>query len=326
MKKAIFTLTAVFALGNVSLNAQVTSGLVAKYSFNGGNANDEVGFNSGIVSGATLTADRFGNANKAFHFDGIDDVIDFGNAVTFEFGQTDFSISLWTRFSIAQFAPLINKRNDNPTFDQYSIFVGQVGTPNNALNCYFKPSPGGVGAPERSVTSTSLDSTWHNIVVTHSFSDSTSLFIDGAFVGKSATAFSTENFDITGANLMAGYTNVLGNDYYFNGDLDDIRIYAKQLNTMEIDSLFNEPNPLATGVNGGQISSKSIGVYPNPATDRINFSMNSNVQLSNISGQVISIKKNVTTLDLSDQPSGMYFLTFFDSEGQVMQHSKIAKN
>ena len=51
---------------------QVTNGLVAKYSFNNGSANDEVGNNNGSVSGAILTVDRFGNANKAYKFTNVD--------------------------------------------------------------------------------------------------------------------------------------------------------------------------------------------------------------------------------------------------------------
>jgi len=48
-----------------------TNGLVGWWPFNG-NANDESGTgNHGTVNGATLTADRFGNPNKAYSFDGL---------------------------------------------------------------------------------------------------------------------------------------------------------------------------------------------------------------------------------------------------------------
>lgn len=51
-------------LAAVDLNA----GLVASYPFNG-NTNDESGNgHNGIVHGATLTADRFGSANRAYYF------------------------------------------------------------------------------------------------------------------------------------------------------------------------------------------------------------------------------------------------------------------
>jgi hypothetical protein len=37
------------------------SGLVSRYSFDAGDATDDEGSNDGTVTGATLTADRFGN-------------------------------------------------------------------------------------------------------------------------------------------------------------------------------------------------------------------------------------------------------------------------
>ncbi len=66
--------------------------LVAYYPFNG-NANDESGSgNNGTVHGATLTADRFGNAGKAYSFDG-DDYIDCGNSS--DFNLNEHTITCW---------------------------------------------------------------------------------------------------------------------------------------------------------------------------------------------------------------------------------------
>ena len=80
MRKIILFLALVVVLTTQSLFAQVpsyvpTNGLVGYWPFNG-NANDESGNgNNGIVTGATLTSDRFGNANSAYSFDGLDDFI-----------------------------------------------------------------------------------------------------------------------------------------------------------------------------------------------------------------------------------------------------------
>lgn len=50
----------------------VTSNKIGEWLFSG-NANDTSGFgNNGVVTGATLVNDRFGNANSAYSFDGID--------------------------------------------------------------------------------------------------------------------------------------------------------------------------------------------------------------------------------------------------------------
>jgi hypothetical protein len=59
-----------------------TTGLVGYWPFCG-NANDESGNgNNGTNNGATLTADRFGNANSAYNFDGINDLISIPDSNT----------------------------------------------------------------------------------------------------------------------------------------------------------------------------------------------------------------------------------------------------
>jgi len=68
-----------------------------------------------------------------------------------------------------------------------------------------------------------------------------------------------------------------------------------------------------------------IGLFPNPTTGLIYFQEQSNVKLTNITGQVIIDQTNVNSLNLVNQPSGIYFITFIDNDGQVMQRSKIVK-
>jgi len=72
-----------------------TTSLVAYWPFNG-NANDLSGNgNNGTVNGATLTADRYGNANNAFYFSSsacstrIDAQVDTSSV------QTGLTISIW---------------------------------------------------------------------------------------------------------------------------------------------------------------------------------------------------------------------------------------
>ncbi len=76
MKTRVFAVCVVVFLFCGITHAGLSDGLVAYYPFNG-NANDESGNgNNGIVHGATLTADRSGNANSAYSFNGIDNYID----------------------------------------------------------------------------------------------------------------------------------------------------------------------------------------------------------------------------------------------------------
>ena len=73
---------------------QVINGLTAEYSFNGGNANDGIAGNNGIVHGATLTTDRFGNSNFAYLFSG-NDYIALPHSTALK--NSTSSVSLWAR-------------------------------------------------------------------------------------------------------------------------------------------------------------------------------------------------------------------------------------
>ena len=78
-------------------NADLNNGLVAHYPFNG-NANDIIGDNHGIVYGATLTADRFGNSNSAYDFDGVDDYIEKNNpSEALNIGSQSWTVFLWVK-------------------------------------------------------------------------------------------------------------------------------------------------------------------------------------------------------------------------------------
>ena len=74
----------------------LSSGLVAYYPFNG-NANDESkNANNGMVNGAKLSADRNGNRNSAYSFDGIDDFIEIKNSPELNFDDK-MSVSFWIK-------------------------------------------------------------------------------------------------------------------------------------------------------------------------------------------------------------------------------------
>ena len=64
-----------------------TNGLVGWWGFNG-NANDEsVNGNDGVVNGAILANDRFGNPNSAYAYDGFDDWIEVNHSASLNINQ-----------------------------------------------------------------------------------------------------------------------------------------------------------------------------------------------------------------------------------------------
>jgi len=97
MRKLVLAVVAI-ALGWTSgasalpANNPITAGLIAAYEFTG-NADDVSGNgNNGVVNGATLTADRFGNPNSAYSFDGISDFVSIDAHIS---GYPEFTQLAW---------------------------------------------------------------------------------------------------------------------------------------------------------------------------------------------------------------------------------------
>ena len=88
----LFLLLVNFSFAQVDLNL----GLKAYYPFSG-NANDISGNNNNpVFNNATLTADRFGNPNSAYHFNGTNTYMQVPNSASLNMNNK-LSISLWVK-------------------------------------------------------------------------------------------------------------------------------------------------------------------------------------------------------------------------------------
>lgn len=232
-----------------SLNAQIpTNGLIAWYPFNG-NANDESGNgNNGTVNGATLTRDRFGIANNAYSFDGLNDFIFIPSSNSLDI-NSDLTISAWVKFSSVNDSGIILWRGDdansqNPYFlfkDNNTIgFRRDIDDGNTIVNAI---------APY-----TTIDTVNYIFIVGRYQSSSGLMEIiinDSMISGELATYPIT--YSTSSMWNMIGSVD-LGTQYFFNGKIDDIRIYNRALTQTEITALYNE-SPCAEII-GAAISGK----------------------------------------------------------------------
>ncbi len=96
MKRLQPGLIALFTCFTIMVQAQInlTNGLIMYYPFTG-NATDVSGnTNVATVNGPVLTTDRFGAANSAYYFDGVDDYIQLTGGVGMK-PTFPMSISAW---------------------------------------------------------------------------------------------------------------------------------------------------------------------------------------------------------------------------------------
>jgi hypothetical protein len=281
MKKSMFT---AFALGlclTANLMAQVpsyvpTNGLVGWWPFNG-NANDESGNgNNGTVNGATLTTDRFGIANKAYSFDGVDDFIQ--TTANFTLGASAKSFSVWFKSTQFKYGWVISGGGEinNQSFGLFyelnqttQIYHDLTFQDNNTNHNY------------GNVTNTGQ---WNNMIITY---DGNNLkgFLNGIQIGSSNRTLNT----VTG-NIKFGERQSLNLfNSRFNGVIDDISIYNRALNECEIHDLYNSQINSVAG---------SISVSPQPAT------IGSSVLLSTASQtQNVQWQSNPSNFDWQNVPN-----------------------
>jgi len=244
MKKQLLTL--LFAITTVISFSQVpsyvpTNGLVGWWPFNG-NANDESGNgNNGTVSGATLTVDRNGLANKAYSFDGINDLINVGNPTQLLNNPISYSQSVWVYLydSPVNFNsyPIISKRHDDLGNDWATAVF------RSTQKIWFFADDAYYSAATYANSSTLSFGTWKHAVFVKE--DNTyKIYLDGVL-----------DVSIVDSHIMSGSSNdlVFGAQLawpqYYKGLIDDIAIFNRALSQQEITDLYNScsnPNAVIT--------------------------------------------------------------------------------
>jgi gliding motility-associated-like protein len=240
-----------FAAQNLSiinlLPSNLKAGLKAYYPFSG-NANDVSGNNNnGTVNGATLTADRFGNANSAYAFNGSS-FIDLGNIAGVGYSTSqDITMSFW-----------INEGASGTVISKYT----NLDAPNS--NFFMSKSVSAAqlaGNGTNSITANNLiDYRWTNYVfIAASGTNKSFLYRNGVLV---ATGTLNANGTLSATKLMLG--KLMGSpSNFFTGKIDDVFIYNRALTVAEIAQLSNF-QPKVTWSNGA--TTNTISVTPTATT------------------------------------------------------------
>lgn len=337
MKKIFISFMLSVIIGLSAIGQIPTNGLVGYWPFNG-NATDVSGNgNNGIVNGATLTTDRFGNQNSAYSFDGINDQIvvadtnilditknlslcawikpaSFGseNKIITKFPPNSYQLSVWNNKAIIQICPngqpdyWDNKciSNDSININKWSFICGIYDYDNNLMKVYIN------GVLEKSVS------------VSGQINSGNAPVIIGNFYG--------------------------GTNWWWHGVIDDIRIYNRALSATEILALYNESickqsitvtdtliiNANLTGFNPITYQN-NIKIYPNPTKDAITIDCGSNYNtlntytikiINSLSQTVYSsvINKQKTIINLKTlSGKGIYFINLIDANSNIIETKKI---
>jgi hypothetical protein len=229
--KALFGIVTITAALALQIHAQsfLTNGLVAYYPFNG-NANDAVGTNNGTVYGATLTTDRFGIPNSAYSFNGTSAYIETVNPLP---DMQSASASCW--ISVAAYPANGSYVFMDGDTDGGHDFVVGLGGNTNIGNIAFATKDnieiwGNLSQP--------LTNTWFHVVAVADNNNNTNvlkLWLNGQLV---ATSPSLGNANVGYHSQLYIGCRAIYDDSFFNGAIDDVRLYNRALSDSEVQQLY----------------------------------------------------------------------------------------
>jgi hypothetical protein len=340
------------------LPSNLQNGLVGYWPFCG-DANDESGNgNDGTVNGATLTEDRFGMANAAYNFNGLNQWIEVPPSSELNISQS-VTVSAWVKKNEfnQRFEALVIK--DQSILSTQGINYKLQLSPNNDIDFYTSRGYTSVEFP---------DSNWSHFVGV-STNDSIKFYLDNNLIYSSVNQFNGNPLTTNDLPLTFGRLpydefdepNTAGNErMYYKGTLDDIGIWNRALSPDEVQQLYTLNactfsiydttyvtiydtvsvsttdtliiNTLITGVQPAQ--ENTFLVYPNPTGSQITIN-NGNVsilggytmRISNSIGQEVynqNITQTEVTLDLSNWGgNGLYVLYILDPQQNIVAVKQI---
>jgi hypothetical protein len=223
------------------LSMPPASSLVAHWPMDG-NANDISGnaHHGTIVGGVTPTADHKGQPNAAYLFNGTDGAIHLTDGTTnYSYSVLGLpveaiSISSWVKvLNFSSYAGIFTFIQDNYSYE-YGVGLFLDGSA-SARKFNFAIAGGGVGLTFMPTSQALATNQWYFVTGTY---DGTTmkLYVDGNLSAVSNAQ--SGNIAYSPSRGRIGKYEDDNEDHYFNGAINDLRIYNRALTSEEVMSLY----------------------------------------------------------------------------------------
>jgi hypothetical protein len=291
-----------------SAQVNLEEGLVIYYPFNG-NAIDASGNSyDGIINGATLSEDRFNEPDNAFYF----------NSMEYDYILVENQIPDLTVLSISVWIYLVNPDGNATIFCDATTDLGNdflLNVTAESIGIRADKGDAVLNYEDGAVFDLNLLNAWHHIVWLMSITSS-SIYLDGIVIFTTNEYGSCVNYHTTQASLGRRHVWEEG-DQYFDGKIDEFRLYNRLLNEEEIQTLHDKNSGLFELENDQNM----LSIYPNPTSTQITISTpttpnkNTFLTIFKINGQQLltrQITEQQTVIDVGALPQGVYIVKVTD--------------
>ena len=146
---------------------------------------------------------------------------------------------------------------------------------------------------------------WYHYVVTASSSGTVKQYVNGVLL---ATYTGTINTSSDNSCYIAGG---------YNGAIDDLKIYNRELTSVEVLNLYNNNTTLSSS--DFSQDRLEVKLYPNPVRDILNIEIEKDIksiEIYNIQGQKV-LSSNQKQINVSDLAAGMYMVRIQDTDNNI---------
>ena len=195
-----------------------------------GNGNNCTAYNTNGTGLAWVTGKKGG----AVYFDGVDDYLNCGAGTSIDFSTGDFSVAFWFKPSATTAASHIIDKGTGSLYDGYGVMIGD-GNTNLVGAVSFISDSNGTSEGKTYLNSTTIlyVDNWYHVVVLRS-SGIRYIYVNS--VRENSDSYNKEISD-TARDLYIGQACVDSGRFY-NGYIDEIRIYNRALTADEIKLLY----------------------------------------------------------------------------------------
>ncbi len=282
------------AILTVLTTNSLADGLVAYYPFNS-NANDASGFgNDGVNHGAVLVPDHFNNPNSAYLFSGAQNITFTNVPLT---NADNWTMAAWVKPVIpSQNSTIVSVGFDDGTAASNGYELGI--NSGQYYGCVF----GGVSSFYSTSTFTGTNA-WHHVAIIRSNSVAY-IYLDGRIWFGTSTPS-----PLTPTAFYIGSTT---GQRYFDGAIDEVRLYNRPLSSDEINFLavnmpqiVRQPSSIGVSVHATNVF-RVGGFFPSGTTFQWQKNGINLVDDDRIIGSTTT--SNLTLLDIASTDAGAYTL------------------